>query len=140
MIFGHAGDCHVHVNPLIDVSDPRWREKVEGLLEDIVALTARLGGTLAGEHGDGRLRTPLLEKVWDQRTVELFARVKKAFDPRGLLNPGVKVPLPRQKAIATIKYDPALAPLPPAARHALDRLSETRGYSALRLSLLPGKS
>jgi len=140
VIFGHAGDAHIHVNPLIDVSAPDWRERVEGLLEDIVTLTARLGGTLAGEHGDGRLRAPLLDRVWDRGATELFARVKKAFDPRGILNPGVKVPLPKQRALMDIKYDPALAPLPRAAREALDKVSETRGYSTLRLSLLPGKS
>ncbi|HET6681162.1 MAG TPA: FAD-binding oxidoreductase, partial [Gemmatimonadaceae bacterium] len=56
VIFGHAGDAHVHVNPLVDVSREGWRERMESLLGDVVALTARLGGTLSGEHGDGRLR------------------------------------------------------------------------------------
>src|SRR6266550_3532523 len=54
VIFGHAGDAHIHVNPLVDVTQPDWRERVTHLLDDVVALTARLGGTLTGEHGDGR--------------------------------------------------------------------------------------
>ena len=136
VIFGHAGDAHVHVNPLIDVSASGWRQKVEGLLGDIVTLTMELGGTLAGEHGDGRLRTPLLDHVWDRRSIELFALVKNAFDPRGILNPGVKVPLPGQKPVGDVKYDPHLAPLPGAARAALDRVSDAREYSSLRLDLL----
>ena len=138
VIFGHAGDSHIHVNPLIDVSESDWREKVDGLLEDITSLTARLGGTLAGEHGDGRLRTPLLPRVWDSRALELFSLVKHAFDPKGILNPGVKVPLPGQRAIGDVKYDPSLAPLPPDARAALDRIADTRAYATLRLSLVPG--
>jgi hypothetical protein len=109
---------------------------VEGLLADVVTLTAKLGGTLAGEHGDGRLRTPLLYHVWDHRSIELFAQVRNAFDPRGILNPGVKVPLPGQKPVADVKYDPQLAPLPGAARAALDRISDSRGYSALRLDMI----
>lgn len=137
VIFGHAGDAHIHVNPLIDVSAPDWREKVEGLLDEIVSLTARLGGTLAGEHGDGRLRTPLLSRVWDSRALELFSLVKRAFDPRGILNPGVKVALPDQRAVTDVKYDPSLAPLPPEARAALDRISDTHAYATLRLSLVP---
>ncbi|MEO8575570.1 MAG: FAD-binding oxidoreductase [Gemmatimonadales bacterium] len=138
VIFGHAGDAHMHVNPLIDVSKPDWRENVEGLLADVVDLTAKLGGTLSGEHGDGRLRTPLLYHVWNEHAVSLFSLVKTAFDPGGILNPGVKVPLAGQKPIADIKYDPDLAPLPPEARAALDQVADKRAYSTLRLSLIPG--
>jgi FAD/FMN-containing dehydrogenase len=138
VIFGHAGDSHMHVNPLIDVSKPDWRDKVEGLLDDVVALTARLGGTLSGEHGDGRLRTPLLDQVWSAEARDMFELVKKAFDPAGILNPGVKVPVGNQRALGDIKYDPALAPLPPEARRALDHVSDNRAYSELRLSLVPG--
>jgi FAD/FMN-containing dehydrogenase len=88
VIFGHAGDAHVHVNPLIDVREASWRDRVAALLADVVALTARLGGTLTGEHGDGRLRTPLLAAVWHQAaTLARFAEVKAAFDPEHRLNP-----------------------------------------------------
>lgn len=137
VIFGHAGDSHVHVNPLIDTARAGWRDDVEGLLADVVSLTARLGGTLAGEHGDGRLRTPLLSRVWSSEALRLFALIKSAFDPRGILNPGVKVALPGQKPLGDIKYDPELAPLPPAVRSALDKVSDERAYSTLRLSLIP---
>ncbi len=136
VIFGHAGDAHAHVNPLIDVRAPDWRERAAGLLDDVVALTARLGGTLAGEHGDGRLRTPLLPRVWPAETIELFALVKRAFDPASIFNPGVKVPVPGQHALGAIKYDPSLPPLPRAARAALDLVERDRAYSTLRLSLL----
>jgi FAD/FMN-containing dehydrogenase len=140
VIFGHAGDAHVHVNPLVDVRQPDWREKVLGLLEDVVSLTARLGGTLAGEHGDGRIRTPLLDRVWHKDAVRAFALVKKAFDPGNIFNPGVKVPLPDQRAIGDIKYDPSLPPLPEAARAALDNLVTARAYNRFRLSLIGGSS
>jgi len=140
VIFGHAGDAHVHVNPLIDVRESNWRDKVSGLLDDVVGLTARLGGTLTGEHGDGRLRTPLLDRVWNQEALQAFALVKKAFDPRGIFNPGVKVPLPNQKAIEDIKYDPSLPPLPREARAALDSVVKARAYDQFRLSLIGGSS
>jgi FAD/FMN-containing dehydrogenase len=136
VIFGHAGDAHVHVNPLLDVRQSDWRQKVSGLLEDVVSLTARLGGTLTGEHGDGRIRTPLLARVWHKDAVRAFALVKKAFDPQNILNPGVKVPLPNQKPIGDIKYDPALPPLPEEARAALDDLVKARAYHRFRLSLI----
>lgn len=136
VIFGHAGDAHVHVNPLIDVSGPDWRKTVEGLLEEVVMLTSRLGGTLSGEHGDGRLRAPLLVETWPDEEMELFNLVKHCFDPDGILNPGVKIPLSGQKPITDVKYDPALPPLPPEARAALDLIAANRSYAMPRLSLI----
>ncbi len=136
VIFGHAGDAHVHVNPLIDVGQADWRAKVTGLLEDVVALTARLGGTLTGEHGDGQLRTPLLKRVWHKDALRTFALVKNAFDPSNTFNPGVKVPLPKQQPLEDIKYDPSLPPLPAEARAALDSIVKARAYDQFRLSLI----
>ncbi|HEY4671994.1 MAG TPA: FAD-linked oxidase C-terminal domain-containing protein, partial [Gemmatimonadaceae bacterium] len=140
VIFGHAGDAHVHVNPLVDVSQPDWKKKIAALLEDVVALTARLGGTLTGEHGDGRIRTPLLKRVWHKDTIRAFGLVKTAFDPANIFNPGVKIPLPEQTPIGDIKYDPSLPALPEKARHALDAVVKDRAYDRFRLSLIGGAS
>ena len=140
VIFGHAGDAHVHVNPLIDLRQPDWRKTVSDLLDDVVGLTSRLGGTLTGEHGDGRIRTPLLKRVWHKDAISAFALIKNAFDPSNIFNAGVKVPLPQQKAIADIKYDPSLPPLPDKARAALDDLVKARAYDRFRLSLIGGSS
>lgn len=136
VIFGHAGDAHVHVNPLVDVRHPRWREQVTAILDEVAALTARLGGTMAGEHGDGRLRAPLLGALRGEAAAAIHAEVKAAFDPDGLLNPGAKIPLPGQLPLGAIKYDPALPPLPAAARAALDRVTCDRAYARFRLDLL----
>jgi FAD/FMN-containing dehydrogenase len=135
VIFGHAGDAHVHVNPLIDVRQSDWRDKISGLLDDVVGLTARLGGTLTG---DGRIRTPLLDRVWHMDAIRSFSLVKKAFDPANIFNPGVKVPLPGQRALTDIKYDPSLPPLPEKARTALDDMVRDRAYDRFRLSLIGG--
>lgn len=136
VIFGHAGDAHVHVNPLIDVSRPDWRERLERILLEVTDLVARLGGTLSGEHGDGRLRTPLLDRTWPPRALECFAAIKRAFDPAGVFNPGVKVPLPGQQAVDVVKYDPALARPPAVAQRALRRVEQDRAYARFRLDLL----
>lgn len=136
VIFGHAGDGHVHVNPLVDMSRLDWREKVEGLLVDVVLLTSRLSGTLSGEHGDGRLRAPLLAETWPAAEVKLFEMVKSCFDPDAILNPGVKIPLGGQKPIADVKYDPTLPSLPLRARKALDFIAAERAYATPRLSLI----
>ncbi|HUQ20468.1 MAG TPA: FAD-binding oxidoreductase, partial [Gemmatimonadaceae bacterium] len=136
VIFGHAGDGHVHVNPLIDMSKANWRDKVDSLLEDIVTLTRKLSGTLSGEHGDGRLRAPLLSEVWPEDEVRLFRLIKSAFDPDGILNPGVKLSLTGQRPIEDVKYDPTITPLPAEAKRALDIVADDRAYAKFRLSLL----
>jgi FAD/FMN-containing dehydrogenase len=136
VIFGHAGDAHVHVNPLIDVSAADWRARMARLLDEVTSLVARLGGTLTGEHGDGRLRTPLLDRVWSEDARTRFALVKHCFDPSGIFNPGVKVSIAGERALETIKYDPSLSPLPIAARAALARVERERAYGRSRLDLL----
>jgi FAD/FMN-containing dehydrogenase len=138
-IFGHAGDAHIHVNPLVDMRRPGWHAQIESLLADVAALTAHLGGTLTGEHGDGRLRTPLLPEMWpaaDGLAVRLFRATKTAFDPHTIFNPGVKVATSDAPGIGDVKYDTALAPLPHRAQRALDRVFAERAYAEPRLQLL----
>jgi FAD/FMN-containing dehydrogenase len=138
VIFGHAGDAHVHVNPLVDVRRPDWRERVSRILDAVTDLAASLGGTLTGEHGDGRLRTPLMSRVWSADAIRRFGEVKRAFDPAGILNPGVKVPLAGESPLGDIKYDPDLAPLTTRARAALETVEARRAYARSRLDLLVG--
>jgi len=136
VIFGHAGDAHIHVNPLIDVSTADWRARVARVLDEVTDLVARLGGTLSGEHGDGRLRTPLLDRVWFDDARSRFALVKRCFDPIGIFNPGVKVPTSGERALDQIKYDPSLSAHPSTAAIALARVERERAYARSRLDLL----
>ncbi|HEV2644190.1 MAG TPA: FAD-linked oxidase C-terminal domain-containing protein, partial [Candidatus Elarobacter sp.] len=118
------------------VTRENWRETVASMLDDAVTLTARLGGTLDAEHGDGRLRTPLLSRVWPDTVLQRFRAVKDAFDPAGILNPGVKVSLPNDRAIVDVKYDPALPAHPSRAAAVLAKVGAERAYASSRLALL----
>ncbi|MFN8572210.1 MAG: FAD-binding oxidoreductase [Gemmatimonadaceae bacterium] len=136
VIFGHAGDANVHVNALVDVRHPEWKAQVARLFADIMELTATLGGTSTGEHGDGRLRTPLLNRFWSSDALALFERVKASFDPLGILNPGVKVWRNGAPSWDAIKYDPTLASPSPRAQRVLDRVSRERAYHRSRVEML----
>lgn len=142
VIFGHAGDAHVHANALVDMRERDWRPRVEALLEEVTSLVASLGGTLAGEHGDGRLRTPLLFKTTPADRLAEFAAIKKRYDPDGLFNPGVKVRTGGREGeragaqIGDIKHDPALAAHPETVSRALKHVEQDRAYSAFRLDLI----
>jgi len=96
VIFGHAGDANIHVNPLLDVRRSSWRDAARAILMDTVDLVADLGGTLSGEHGDGRLRAPFVERIWGPKLTACFEKTKATLDPAGILNPGVIIPCPNQ--------------------------------------------
>ena len=100
VVFGHAGDGNVHVNPLVDVTRPTWRATVRRILERTVDLVADLEGTLSGEHGDGRLRGTFHPRIFGEPVATAFRQVKGTLDPHGILNSGVVVPLPGQDPLA----------------------------------------
>jgi FAD/FMN-containing dehydrogenase len=96
VLFGHAGDGNLHLNPLVDLQDPRTRPMLGEVLDEVTELVGALGGTLSGEHGDGRLRAPLLERIWSPGPLAAFRVLKDSFDPGRILNPGVILPLEGQ--------------------------------------------
>lgn len=104
VIFGHAGDAHLHVNLLADTTAPGWEARVAVVFDEVSEVQRSLGGTPSGEHGAGRLRSGLAESFYGREVVALFQAVKRAFDPEGRLNPGVVIdggpdsPLDRLKA------------------------------------------
>jgi glycolate oxidase subunit GlcD len=89
--FGHGGDGNVHATVLVDPAQDAELDAAEAVGEELFALVAELGGSIAAEHGVGWLKRGLLESQWDPRAVELHEQIKRAFDPKGLLNPGKKL-------------------------------------------------
>ncbi|HWU21189.1 MAG TPA: FAD-linked oxidase C-terminal domain-containing protein, partial [Nocardioides sp.] len=87
--YGHFGDGCVHARIDFDFADGgrRFREFVEAAARRL----KEYGGSLSGEHGDGRARSELLPLMYDERSIALFGAIKHAADPAGLLNPGVLV-------------------------------------------------
>ncbi len=98
-IFGHAGDGNLHPNILFDKRDPAQAEKMKQAAGDIFATSVRLGGTLSGEHGVGMLKLPFLEQDLGPLYIEVMDSIKKALDPKTILNPGKVVPTPGGRTI-----------------------------------------
>ncbi len=89
--WGHGGEGNVHANVLVDPENERELEAARAIGEELFAVVAELGGSIAAEHGVGRLKRGLLGLQWDERAVELHEQIKRMFDPKGLLNPGNKL-------------------------------------------------
>ena len=86
--YGHCSVGCLHIRPVIDLKVPRGMEQVRAIADEITALVVEFGGTISSEHGDGRARSPFLERMYGPTLMEAFRRLKRAFDPENRLNPG----------------------------------------------------
>ncbi len=86
--YGHAGPGCLHVRPLVDTKGVEGVETMRSISDAVTALAVEYGGSVSGEHGDGRARSEWNRKLYGQRVWELFRDLKTAFDPDWLLNPG----------------------------------------------------
>ncbi|MRJ03207.1 MAG: FAD-binding protein [Epsilonproteobacteria bacterium] len=86
--FGHTGDGNVHTNVMVDGENREEVERGYKAIEEIFRVTIDLGGTLSGEHGIGLSKAPFMKMAFTEGELELFRRIKAAFDPNNILNPG----------------------------------------------------
>lgn len=89
--WGHAGDGNLHSTFMIDLEDPAELERAEHAAEDLFALAVELGGSVSGEHGIGLVKNGQIARQWQPAAVAMHEAIKRAFDPKGLLNPGKKL-------------------------------------------------
>ena len=86
--FGHAGDGNIHVNIMVDLREDGMAEKVDKVLREVFRAAVGLQGSISGEHGIGTAKARFLSLELDAATISAMQRVKAAFDPNGILNPG----------------------------------------------------
>jgi glycolate oxidase subunit GlcD len=89
--WGHAGDGNLHSTFMIDLDDPAELERAEHAAEDLFELAADLCGSVSGEHGVGVVKRGQLARQWQPPAIAMHEAIKRAFDPKGLLNPGKKL-------------------------------------------------
>jgi len=120
--YAHAGAGELHLRPLFDLRTAEGLRMFRGVATDVAALVKRYRGSLSGEHGDGRLRGEFIRTMVGDACYDLLVRVKRAFDPQGIFNPG--------KIIDTPPMDTSLRIMPgeAAPRHdTVFRFADTGG-------------
>ena len=121
MIFGHAGHGQLHVRPYADPGNPADRAALVRLAEAVYDEVVAVGGTIGGEQGLGMSRTGFFDRYYPE-LAEVFARIKRVFDPAGLLNPGKivrgpgEVGFPFRDPVLSPSDSQVPVPLSPAAR------------------------
>jgi FAD/FMN-containing dehydrogenase len=86
--FGHAGDGNIHVNIMLDRAEPGANERAEAALDDLFKQVIAWDGAITGEHGIGLAKQRWWPQAASPRVRQLHREVKRALDPRGILNPG----------------------------------------------------
>ena len=86
--FGHAGDGNIHVNIMLDRGEPGAEKRADAALDELFQQIIKWGGAITGEHGIGLAKKRWWPQAADARVRQLHREVKKALDPRGILNPG----------------------------------------------------
>lgn len=93
-MYAHAGAGELHVEPMINLKSDEGLRKFRSILEKTAALVKSYGGSLSGEHGDGRLRGELIPFMMGEKNYALFKEIKSIFDPVGVFNQGKIVNTP----------------------------------------------
>jgi len=135
VMFGHAGDGHIHVNALPDTTANGWRGALHELFDEVTDLLGRLGGVPSGEHGVGRLRAGILERFYGKEVMDLFRAVKRAYDPLSLLNPGVIIPATDWSPVAALKVGAEAAVIPEDIATRLRDVERSAAWATPKLEL-----
>jgi FAD/FMN-containing dehydrogenase/Fe-S oxidoreductase len=93
-VYAHASVGCLHVRPVVNLKTAAGIGTFEAIANEISDLVLEFGGALSGEHGDGLIRSPFMEKMFGRRLYGAFKEIKQTFDPDGLLNPGKIVDAP----------------------------------------------
>jgi FAD/FMN-containing dehydrogenase/Fe-S oxidoreductase len=102
--YGHAASGELHLRPILNLKSEEHRKLFRVIGTEIAQLTKRYGGSLSGEHGDGRLRGEFLPLMVGQKNYAFFRAIKHAWDPAGIFNPGKITDTPPMDA--SLRYEP----------------------------------
>jgi len=133
--YAHASVGCLHVRPVLDMRSADGARRMRAIAEEACALVKEYKGSYSGEHGDGLVRSEWIEPMLGSRLVRAFGEIKRAFDPKGLMNPGKIVAPPKMDDRELFRFKPSYrtAPLATAldwSEHEVGDANRGRGFAA----------
>ncbi|RYU94999.1 FAD-binding and (Fe-S)-binding domain-containing protein [Emticicia agri] len=107
-MYAHAGAGELHVEPMINLKTSEGRKLFRTILAETAALVKKYGGSLSGEHGDGRLRGEFIPFMMGEKNYNLFRQVKQIFDAKGIFNKGKIVDTPPMNEFLRYEADKSI--------------------------------
>jgi FAD/FMN-containing dehydrogenase/Fe-S oxidoreductase len=102
--YAHAGSGELHLRPIINLKTKDGNKLFRAIAEEIAVLVKKYGGSLSGEHGDGRLRGEFIRQMVGEKNYQLMRQIKKTWDPLNILNPNKIVDTPSMNTM--LRYAP----------------------------------
>lgn len=106
--WGHAGEANLHIFPVLDLGKLGDRQKIFKLMDDYFKAIIKLGGSIAAENNDGRLRAPYAQLQLGEELSSVYVELKKACDPHDMLNPGVKSGTSLKQLVEMLRHEYSL--------------------------------
>ena len=133
--YAHASVGCLHVRPVLDMRSADGAKKMRAIAEEACAMVRQYKGSYSGEHGDGLVRSEWIERVYGSRLANAFAEIKKAFDPKGLMNPGKIVSASKMDDRTLFRFKPGYNTLPintglDWSGHEVGDSNRARGFAA----------
>ena len=110
--YAHASVGCLHVRPVLDMRSADGAKKMRAIAEEACELVRQYKGSYSGEHGDGLVRSEWIERVYGSRLANAFVELKRAFDPKGLMNPGKIVAPTKMDDRTLFRFKPGYSTLP----------------------------
>jgi FAD/FMN-containing dehydrogenase/Fe-S oxidoreductase len=104
--YAHASVGCLHVRPVLNLRTELGARQMRAIAEEACALVKEYKGSYSGEHGDGLVRSEWIEPIYGARLTRAFAEIKRAFDPKGLMNPGKIVAAPKMDDRSLFRFKP----------------------------------
>ena len=104
-VYAHASVGCLHVRPVVNMKTEAGVRRFEAIANDVSDLVLEFGGALSGEHGDGLVRSPFMQKMFGSELYDAFRTIKRTFDPHGIFNPGKIVDAP--PLTANLRFGPS---------------------------------
>jgi FAD/FMN-containing dehydrogenase/Fe-S oxidoreductase len=102
--YAHAGSGEIHLRPIINLKTKEGNQLFRTVATEVATLVKQYGGSLSGEHGDGRLRGEFIAQMVGQKNYALFRQIKHTWDPENIFNPGKIVDTPPMNSM--LRYEP----------------------------------